>query len=95
MPALSATLVILPYYLICYDLFKGRNGIFSQATVEGLCRLFLVSCLKIGSLFPFSFWHPSSAPVLNHPQTDLDMGYSRGAHGCTLSSDLDVSLCLT
>lgn len=53
----SATLVILPHYLICYDLF---TGIFSWPIFVGLCRLSLVFCLKIGSLFPF---HSGTLPL--------------------------------
>lgn len=53
MPVLSIMLIILPCYLICYNLFKGRNCISSWPTFSGLCKLSLVPCLKIGSLFLF------------------------------------------
>lgn len=53
MPVLSIMLIILPCYFICYNLFKERNCISSWPTFSGLCRLSLVPCLKIGSLFLF------------------------------------------
>lgn len=53
MSVLPSTLVILSYFLICYDLFKGRSGVFSWPAFVGLYRLSLVSCVKIGNLFPF------------------------------------------